>query len=285
MKAFRASFHYLSCAVLLCFFCMAPEARCADDSPPLPQQQGQSMSPAALFAAMLVDAEKGNIGAMLNLGLLYEQGIGTYKNFSKTLEWNEKAAAAGSSEGYFRLGSCHEIGVGTPSDLKKAIANYEKAVSLGSDRAMHKLASLYFTGRGIDKDETKGFELLSKASDSGNATASSELAYIYLNGLFNQKKDTAKAKALFTKSAEGGNLEAIKNLAVMFKDGIGQKADPAEALRWYLIAQKGGLQAPDLPSVIADIKKQLKPSAVKNIEAEADKWIADLKKKQQTSTQ
>jgi TPR repeat protein len=237
------------------------------------EQQGQQISADVLFASMLVNAEKGQPQAMLNIGMLYEQGVGASRNFTKALEWYEKAALAGEKEGYFRLGMCYEIGMGTTSDLTKAVASYEKAVEMGSLTASHKMASLYITGQGVAKDEAKGLALLTNAADGGNGAAANELAYINLEGLFGQKKDPAKAKELFTKAADTGNLEAIKNLAVLTKDGIGQKADPAKALYWYLVAQKGGYQSTDLETIIADLKKQLTEAQVKKADEDADKWI------------
>jgi TPR repeat protein len=147
---------------------------------------------------------------------------------------------------------------------------------------MHTLASLYFMGRGLSKDEAKGFALLSKAAET-DAQAANELAIIYLQGLFGQKENPLKARELFAKSAEAGNLEGIKNLAVMFKEGIGQKPEPETALRWYLIAQKGGLAATDLDEVIAGLKKGLKDIQIKKAEREAEQWMtayADRRKQQ-----
>jgi TPR repeat protein len=260
------------CSVAFCLLlslsCVLIEAN--DDKKADPTHE---TSPEALFASILVNAEKGQPQAMLSLGILYEQGLGVFRNFTKALEWYEKAALAGEKEAYFRIGLCYEMGMGTVADLGKAAEAYGKGASLASATSMHKMATLYLVGRGVPKDETKGLTLLSSAAEAGNAMATNELAVVYLQGLLGQKKDSAKAKELFLKSAEGGNLEAIKNLAVMLRDGIGQKADPTAALRWYLIAQKGGFQAQDLDSVIGELKKTLPEAQVKKINTEAEMWL------------
>jgi TPR repeat protein len=238
-------------------------------------EEPRMISPENLFAALLVNAEKGQPQAMLNVGLFYEQGLGVQRNFTKALEWYEKAALAGEKEGWTRLGLCYETGMGITVDMARAVSCYEKAAALGSGPAQRKLASLYLQGRGLAKDEAKGFALLTQAANTGDGAAANELAVVHLNGLFGQKQDPAKAREWFMKSANVGNLEGVKNLAVILKDGIGQKADPSGALRWYLIAQKGGLQAPDLATVIADLKKSLQPAQVKKAETDADKWLTD----------
>jgi TPR repeat protein len=76
----------------------------------------QTISHEALFAAMLVNAEKGQPQAMLTVGALYEQGIGVPRNFTKAFEWYAKAANAGEPDAWMRLGVCHEVGIGTTAD-------------------------------------------------------------------------------------------------------------------------------------------------------------------------
>jgi hypothetical protein len=82
------------------------------------------------------------------------------------------------------------------------------------------------------------------------------------------------------KSAEGGNLEGIKNLAVLLKDGIGQKADPAEAMRWYLTLQKSGVKDQGLEEVIADLRKSLTEAQLKKAEAAAAQWLEAREKRE-----
>jgi TPR repeat protein len=279
------TFVSLPAITLCCLLAFCPAALAASSAAPTDtatngtargklDEQAREITPEALFASMLINAEKGQPQAMLTVGALYEQGIGVPRNFTRALEWYEKAAFAGDKEGYFRMGNCHEIGMGTVADMAKAIAAFETAAGMGSASARHKMASLYLAGRGVPRDEAKGFTLLVSAAEAGNGAAANELAVVHLKGLLGQKEDPAKAREWFMKSADSGNLEGIKNLAVMLKDGIGQKPDPAGALRWYLIARKGGLQAKDLDSVISELKKPLSAAQVKKAEEDADKWMA-----------
>ena len=120
-------------------------------------QQTETVTPGDLFANMLMRAENGQPQAMLNVGLLYEQGLGVPRNFTQALEWYTKAALAGEKEGWMRTGACYEIGVGAMADMDKAVSHYDKAAQMGSLQAQQKLASLYLLGRGVPKDEAKGF--------------------------------------------------------------------------------------------------------------------------------
>jgi TPR repeat protein len=119
----------------------------------------------------------------------------------------------------------------------------------------------------------------SAAAQSNTQAPANELAVIYLQGLFGQKENPLKARELFARSAEAGNLEGIKNFAVLLKDGIGQKPDPEAALRWYLIAQKGGLAAKDLDEVMDGLKKGLNDAQIKKAERDAEQWMSAYAKR------
>ncbi len=249
-----------------------------------PTADAPRMIPAeTMFANVLENAEKGQPQAIIALGSLYERGIGTPRNFTSAMQWYEKAAAAGSAEGYSRLAICYEVGVGVTANIDTAIKNYQKAASLGFAAAEQRLASFYLEGRGVPKDVTKGIDLLTKAAEKW-APASNDLAPIYLHGLYELKVDQKRALDLLSKAAEQGYVESMKNLTIMYKDGLGRKADPVGALRWYLTAQKDGFNTPDLPTVIDDLKKGLKPAQIKQAETEADKWIAAFQAKNQQVT-
>ena len=261
-------------SLFLCLLLPATPGNAAETAPPPAQNATQkSVTTEQFLAAMLVQAEQGDPRAMLMVANIYQQGMGVQQNYSKVLEWSQKAAFSGDAEGYLRLGHCHEVGMGTAVDMEKAVKAYEVAVSMNNPLAQHKMASMLLTGRGVPKDIAKGLELLQKASDNNNFLASNELGFIFFQGLFGQKQDFARAKALFLKSAEQGNLEGVKNYAIMLKDGLGQKADPAGALRWFLIGQKGGLQGNDLQEILDGLKAKLKPEEIDKAEKAADNFI------------
>lgn len=262
-------------------FAATPPAAGKDKPQPASTEKSQNTTLTAVeaFVMMLNNAERGNAAAMLNMGTFYEQGIGTPRNFIKAREWYQKAAEAGLPEGYFNLGVCYEIGLGTSGDMALAIKNYQKAADMKQPQALYKLASLYASGEGVSKNEAKAVEYLIKAADAGVNVAANELGVIYLQGGMKQKKDGKKALEMFMKAADMGNLEAIKNIAVIFKDGIEHKASPAAALKWYIIAQKGGYQSPDMDEVIKGLKASLKPDQIKTAEADANKWIEAFRKK------
>ncbi len=247
---------------------------------PARQAQPQQLQPGAAFALMAGEAEKGNANAMLALGRFYEQGVGAARNYTKAMEWYEKAAKAGQPEGHYNVGVCYEIGMGASSDMSKAIQNYQKAADLGLALAMYKLSSIYISGNGAAKDAARGIGWLEKAAGAGMAVAANELGFVYLSGLLGQKKDESKALAMFTRAADMGNLEAIKNIAVIHKDGLGVKADPARAYTWYLIAARGGYTGEDTSRVLGLLEGSLTPAQTRQAQKEADIWIENFSRRQ-----
>jgi TPR repeat protein len=231
-------------------------------------------TPEESFAFALVNAEKWQSQAMLNVGIFYEQGHGVARNFTKALEWYQKAADVGEAEAYMRVGLCYEIGIGAAADPGKALAGFDKAAGLGHAPALLKLAEVYLNGRGAAKDENKGLALLTKAAEAGEAAAMFDLGWITLNGLFGRPAEADKARLWFLKSAEAGHAEGILAIANMRREGQGGRVDLEGALRWFLTAQKAGLKAQGLEEAIAELKKKLPAQQAEAAEKAADAWLA-----------
>jgi len=240
----------------------------------------QRVQPEMAFALMVVEAEKGNAGAMLTLGNFYEQGVGIGRNYTKAMEWYEKAAKAGQAEGYYNLGVCYDIGMGVVGNAANALQNYQKAADMGMALAMHKLSFFFISGTGTAKDTGKGLAWLAKAADAGFAAAANDLGAIYLAGLLGQKKDEKKALAFFMKAVDLGSLEAARSIAGMHKDGIDGKADPAAAYRWYSIARRGGYTGEDVVRMLGLLEGSLSTSQVQKAQKDAETWIENYAKRQ-----
>jgi len=252
----------------------------ATQAAPVQNMQQQRIQPEAAFALMAGEAEKGSAAAMLTLGQFYEQGVGIARNYSKALEWYEKAAKAGQAEGFYNLGVCYEIGMGAAADAAKALQNFQRAADMGLPIAMNKLASMFISGNGAARDTAKGISWLDKAANAGVAAAANDLGAIHLAGLLGQKKDEKKALSMFMKAADLGNLEAIRNVAAMHKDGIGTRADPALAYLWYSIARRGGYTGEDVVRMLGLLEGSLSTAQVQQAQKDADAWIENFAKRQ-----
>jgi TPR repeat protein len=65
----------------------------------------------------------------------------------------------------------------------------------------------------------------------------------------------------------------------VYRDGLGAAKDPAQALKWFTIASKGGYQAVDMEQILKDLRSGLSPGQIKNVEDSADQWIEDYRRR------
>ena len=80
-------------------------------------------------------AEQGDARAQFSFGLLYENGDGVPRDFSKAREWYQKAAAQGEAKAQFYLGMQSAYGEGGPMDLVQAHMWYSLAAGNGNAHA------------------------------------------------------------------------------------------------------------------------------------------------------
>ena len=266
---------------LLILFSFAGASPAAENvrAPARAGEAAQPVPPAGLFALMLVEAEKGDPKAMLQVGSYFENGYGVERNYGKTLEWYRKAADAGLAEGAYNVGVCYEVGMGTAVNLDRAVAQYRTAADRGLAQASYKLAGMYFSGQGLPSDPAKGLLALAKAADGGHPQALNDLGMVYLNGLFGVRADGGVAVGRFTAAAGAGSADAMRNLVFIFKDGLaGQAKNPVEALTWYLICKRAGFPDKLLP-LEADMSAGLDEAARAGAARKADEWIAARQQK------
>lgn len=78
-------------------------------------------------------AEAGNAEAQVNVGEIFEQGVGGSPNYDAAIIWYRKAAAQGNTRGQFNLGTLYEQGLGVERDPLTALNWYRQAWGLGTD--------------------------------------------------------------------------------------------------------------------------------------------------------
>ena len=65
-------------------------------------------------------AERGNAGAQLNLGFMYDHGYGVPKSYEEAIRWYRKAAEQGNDRAQYNLGLMYDSGYGVPQDYVQA---------------------------------------------------------------------------------------------------------------------------------------------------------------------
>ena len=83
-----------------------------------------------------VPAEKGNISAQYNLGVMYDQGTGVSQDYKKAAEWYQKAAESGDADAQNALGAMYANGEGIPQDYVMAHMYFNLAAASGYKKAL-----------------------------------------------------------------------------------------------------------------------------------------------------
>jgi TPR repeat protein len=76
-------------------------------------------------------AEQGDMAAQINLGALYERGLGVERDQARALEWYRRAAEGGDADAQYQVGLMHELGLGVESDIHEAEHWYQRAIDQG----------------------------------------------------------------------------------------------------------------------------------------------------------
>ncbi len=84
-------------------------------------------------------AQRGDIGAMVNLGELYIYGIGVERNLVEGIRLFRAAAERGDATAQFNMGFMHEEGRGVPRSAAEARRYYELAAAQGHEGAQEAL--------------------------------------------------------------------------------------------------------------------------------------------------
>jgi TPR repeat protein len=193
----------LALALVFAVACLAGEARADEFSDAVEAfQAGDDTRAFQLFTPL---AEQGNPLAQHNLGVMYEQGLGTAKNEATAYEWYKRAADQGNPQSAYNIGMMTLEGRGVPQDLAAGAQMVFHSAELGYPPAQHALGYIYLNGTGVDPNPTE-------------------------------------AVVWFTVAAEGGMVDSQFNLGYLFENGTGVIADPATAYRWYSIAALSGDQ-------------------------------------------
>jgi TPR repeat protein len=117
-------------------------------------------------------AAQNQMEAEAALGQLYlipAEPYGTnYLNYAEALRWLRQAAAQGSIGAMNNLGVAYENGLGVKMDFKEAAKWYRAAAEQGDALAQANLGQLYFDGRGVAFDLEQAYKWFKLSANQGN---------------------------------------------------------------------------------------------------------------------
>ena len=226
------------------------------------------------FKCYFTSAELRFVPAFAQLGMCYQQGIGTKIDTEEAFKWFNKASDEDNAEGIFRLACCYILGQGVEKNKKQAIKLFVRAAKKSFPRALIALLLLqgnnsqskFFAGNdkaandesaskknssylsrraiclkygiGVVKSPEKAIKLL-RQSSKYNHWMAFELADSYEYNK-NKARDFYKAIGLYKNAIAKGNINALWRLAKLYLK-LGNKS---EAILYYQQAvQKGHAEA------------------------------------------
>lgn len=142
-----------------------------------------------------------------------------------------EAAERGNLRAMVSLGLLMETGDGLPKDPKGAVALYERAAEAGSSDAAINLAVDLMQGIGTPKNPRRAVDLLRQAADAGSAIATYNLGVLTQEGVAG---DRAGALELFVKATELGDPRGYVPAAILLDEGRGTGKDPAKSAEMLL---------------------------------------------------
>ena len=145
-------------------------------------------------------SNQGNRTAQLQLGLMYDEGLGIPKQHHQAVRWYSVAASQGDPEAPFYLGRIYQDGRGGPKDYARARRWYRVAAERGNLKAAVNLGTMHALGLGGPKSyQAAGWWFL-LAADSGDIKAQDNLGLLYQNGM-GVRRDYVKAYVWFAIAA------------------------------------------------------------------------------------
>jgi TPR repeat protein len=131
---------------------------------------------ATAFREWKAAADQGQVEAQVNLGVLYEKGLGVQRDMQQALNLYQSAAGKGNAEAQFLIGQMYEKGWGVNQDYTAAFRLFQQSASAEDQEAELSLADLYEEGYGVPKDHTQAVRWYRAAAGQGNAEAQFRLA-------------------------------------------------------------------------------------------------------------
>ena len=127
-------------------------------------------------------AEQGDVTAQYNLGVIYENGVGTQQNYKTAVNWYTKAAEQDLQNAQYNLGYMYAHGKGVLENDKIALEWWKKAAERGDAEFQNRLAQIYKSGEDVEKSHKAYVKWNTLAAKKGHYMAQKNKAYDYLSG-------------------------------------------------------------------------------------------------------
>ena len=116
-------------------------------------------------------AVKNNAYAQLQVGNLYNEGLGVVQDYAEAVKWWKLAAAQGRADAQFNLAIMYDKGQGVVQDYAEAVKWWKLAAAQGRAGAQLNLGINYFNGQGVVQDYVRAHMWWNLSAAQGNANS------------------------------------------------------------------------------------------------------------------
>ena len=209
--------------------------------------------------------DAGFFNAYNQVGWFYQNGIGTYQNYTEAIRWYEKAANHGVLDGFNNLAWLYDHGMGVAHNHNKAMEYYRTAANGGNLRALLNLGTILFQDGKCREAENYFNEAIKQNSEQAYNMLGviQEINYHQLHiakqcyesagnlgdvdGMFNagrlyeKENNFSKAFYWYEQAANKNNVYAIYSVGRFYNNGFGVTRNTSLAEKYYLQAANMGL--------------------------------------------
>lgn len=243
-------------------------------------------------------AEKNDAAAQTLIATIYANGLGVAQNMALAASWYDIASKNGDLSATFELALLYQSGVGLPKNRQLAAEMFQKAADQGHREAIYNLALLHVEGIYAEPSILLAFELMGKAADAGMAEAQYDYGIMLIQGAGTApnpdlgahyiglaaqtglidaqveyatllylgraiEQDREQAFLWYETAATGGSAVAQNRLAKLLAVGEGTNLDLQTAAMWRSLAQRQGLNDPQLDGLLVSIAPEDLALAIK----------------------
>lgn len=160
-------------------------------------------------------AFNGVAEAQHDMAALYTSGqAGVTQNYERAIDWFKLAARQGIANAAYNLGVMYQQGMGTAQDMDLALNWYRRAAQLGHAEAQYNLGIAYIEGIGTPYNPNMAAAFFKEAAFGGINEAAYNLGLILENGLLGEVR-ARDALIWYRAASENGNEEALAALQAL----------------------------------------------------------------------
>ena len=123
-------------------------------------------------------AEQGYDLAQINIGYLYDNGLGVKENKREAVKWYKRAASKNNVSAIYQLGLCYYFANGVGMDRREALKLFREAAKDNHAGAICMIGDYYLEGCLVEENKEEALKYYEKAAELGNEMAKESLDII-----------------------------------------------------------------------------------------------------------